>query len=37
MLISYDDSSSSRLTAGIPGMQNYDANVKYDSFRVYAR
>jgi hypothetical protein len=35
--ISYDDSSSSRITGGIPGMENYNAGVKYDSFAVYKR
>jgi hypothetical protein len=34
-VISYDDSSSSQITGGIPGIENYDANVKYDSFAVY--
>jgi hypothetical protein len=34
--IVFDDASASRLTAGLPAIQNYDANVKYDSFRVDA-
>lgn len=32
--IAFDDSSSSRLATGVPGIQNYDTGVKYDSFRV---
>ena len=31
-----DDSSASRLTSGAPGIENYDANVRYSSFAVYA-
>jgi len=31
-----DDTTASRLTTGVPAIQNYDANVKYDSFRVDA-
>lgn len=32
--ISFDDSSPDRITAGIPGIENYDVGVKYNSFRV---
>jgi outer membrane protein assembly factor BamB len=32
--ISVADSSASRITSGVPGIENYDANVKYDSFVV---
>lgn len=35
--ISYDDSSSSRITGGAPGIENYDGGVKCDAFDVYAR
>jgi hypothetical protein len=34
--IVFDDSSASQITAGIPGMENYDANVKYANFTVTA-
>ena len=33
-VISFDDASSSRITSGPPGIENYDTNVKYDSFSV---
>ncbi|TMQ07812.1 MAG: DUF4091 domain-containing protein [Deltaproteobacteria bacterium] len=32
--ISFDDSSAGRITAGPPGIENYDSGVKYNSFRV---
>jgi glycosyl hydrolase family 123 len=32
--ISFDDSSASRITAGVPGIENYDSGVAYNSFRV---
>ena len=35
-VLSFDDSSSSQIASGIPGIENYDANVKYDSFAVYS-
>jgi hypothetical protein len=28
--ITYDDAAANRVTAGAPGIENYDANVKYD-------
>lgn len=31
-----DDASSSRLSSGAPGIENYDASVRYSSFAVYA-
>jgi hypothetical protein len=34
--LSYDDSSASRVLSGVPGMENYDGMVRYDSFDVYA-
>jgi hypothetical protein len=34
--LSYDDTSASRVLSGVPGIQNYDGNVRYDSFSVYA-
>jgi hypothetical protein len=34
--IIFDDSSASQITTGIPGMENYDTNVKYDNFTVTA-
>jgi Domain of unknown function (DUF4091)/Domain of Unknown Function (DUF1080)/Divergent InlB B-repeat domain len=33
-VISFDDTSASRITTGPPGIENYDGNVKYDSFSV---
>lgn len=33
-VIVYEDSSPDRILSGIPGVQNYNANVKYDYFRV---
>jgi len=36
VVISYQDSSSARLLSGIPGMENYNSNVKYDRFTVYS-
>lgn len=32
--INFDDSSAGRITAGPPGIENYDSGVKYNSFRV---
>jgi hypothetical protein len=32
--LNYDDSSASRVTSGVPGMQNYNGSVKYGWFRV---
>jgi len=32
--ISFNDSSTSQITTGVAGMENYDANVKYDNFTV---
>jgi len=32
--IGYDDASASRITAGVPGIENYNSGVKYNSFRV---
>jgi hypothetical protein len=37
MLITYDDTSASRLTSGAVGVENYNAGVQYESFRVLAR
>ena len=34
--LSYDDSSASRVLSGVPGMENYDGSVRYNSFAVYA-
>jgi hypothetical protein len=34
--ISFNDSSASQITSGVAGMENYDANVKYDNFTVTA-
>jgi hypothetical protein len=34
-VISFDDASASRITSGPPGIENYDGNVKYDSFSVF--
>lgn len=34
--IVFDDSSASQITTGIPGIVNYDTNVKYDNFTVTA-
>ena len=34
--IVFDDSSASQITTGIPGIENYDTNVKYDNFTVTA-
>jgi hypothetical protein len=31
-----DDTSASRLQSGAPGLEDYDANVRYSSFAVYA-
>jgi hypothetical protein len=36
-VITYDDTSTSRITSGVPGMESYDASVRYDSFAVLAR
>lgn len=33
--ISTEDASASRITSGLPGIENYAANVQYDSFAVY--
>lgn len=35
-IISYSDSSSSRILSGIPGIENYNAGVKYDRLTVYS-
>jgi hypothetical protein len=32
--IAFDDSSTSQITTGVPGIENYDTNVKYDNFTV---
>jgi hypothetical protein len=32
--ITSDDSTTSRITAGAPGIENYAANVEYDWFSV---
>jgi len=32
--ISFNDNSTSQITSGVAGMENYDANVKYDNFTV---
>jgi hypothetical protein len=32
--ISFNDNSTSQITTGVAGMENYDANVKYDNFTV---
>lgn len=34
--IVFDDSSASQITTGVPGLENYDTNVKYDNFTVTA-
>jgi 6-phosphogluconolactonase (cycloisomerase 2 family)/chitodextrinase len=36
VLFSYADASSSRLPAGIPGIQDYSSGVLYDRFTVYS-
>ena len=33
--IEFDDSSASRIASGLPGIENYDANVRYSLFAVY--
>jgi len=33
--IELDDASASRITSGVPGIENYDPNVRYSSFAVY--
>jgi hypothetical protein len=35
--ITYDDMDTNQVTAGTPGIENYDANVAYDWFSVLAR
>src|SRR5207245_10400501 len=30
-----DDASTSRVPSGLPGIENYDANVQYSGFAVY--
>jgi|GEM_PF-3029171 len=35
-LFTYNDSSAGQLFSGLPGLQNYNAGVKYDSFTIYA-
>src|SRR5579884_1679133 len=35
-LYTYQDSSASQILSGIPGMENYNSNVKYDRFTVYS-
>jgi hypothetical protein len=37
MLITHDDTSASRLISGAVGVENYNAGVQYESFRVLAR
>jgi hypothetical protein len=32
--IVFNDSSTSQIATGVPGMQNYDTSVKYDNFTV---
>lgn len=32
--ITFDDSSTSLITTGVPGMVNYDTSVKYDNFTI---
>lgn len=32
--IVFNDSSTSQIAIGTPGMQNYDAGVKYDNFTI---
>lgn len=34
-VISYTDTSTSRILSGIPGIVNYNPGVKYDNFRAY--
>jgi hypothetical protein len=34
--IVFDDSAASQITTGIPGIENYDTNVKYDNFTITA-
>lgn len=36
LLYTFEDSSPSRIASGLPGIQNYNSNVKYDQFKVYA-
>ncbi len=33
--IEFDDSSASQIASGLPGIENYDANVRYSLFAVY--
>jgi hypothetical protein len=35
--IVFNDSSTSQIATGVPGMQNYDTSVKYDNFTVTAQ
>lgn len=35
-LFSFDDSASSRILSGVPGIINYNTGVKYDRFTVYS-
>jgi hypothetical protein len=35
--ILFDDSSTSQITTGVPGLVNYDTGVKYDNFTVTAQ
>src|SRR5579884_4076687 len=35
-LYTYQDSSASQILSGIPGVENYNSNVKYDRFTVYS-
>jgi hypothetical protein len=32
--IVFNDSSTSQIATGTPGMENYDAGVKYDNFTI---
>lgn len=35
LLFTHDDSSAGQRVSGLPGIQNYDAGVRYDTFTVY--
>ena len=34
-VISFDDGSVNAIKTGVPGIENYDPNIKYDAFAVY--
>lgn len=36
LLFSFNDSASSRILSGVPGIINYNTGVKYDRFTVYS-